>query len=90
MNILVTGASRGIGKAIAESLIKAGHKVFVSARNEERLKSYENYTPARPSELPSYYLFGGWYKDKACTTKFDFNTEKNAKCELTDLRKMDS
>ena len=40
------------------------------------LKSYENYTPARPSELPSYYLFGGWYKDKACTTKFDFNTEK--------------
>ena len=40
------------------------------------LKSYENYTPARPSELPSYYVFGGWYKDKACTTKFDFNTEK--------------
>ena len=39
------------------------------------LKSYDNYTPARPSELPSYYVFGGWYKDKACTTKFDFNTE---------------
>ena len=40
------------------------------------LKSYANYTPARPSELPDYYVFGGWYKDKACTTKFDFNTEK--------------
>ena len=40
------------------------------------LKSYDNYTPARPIELPSYYVFGGWYKDKACTTKFDFNTEK--------------
>ena len=40
------------------------------------LKSYANYTPAKPSELPSYYVFGGWYKDKACTTKFDFNTEK--------------
>ena len=40
------------------------------------LKSYENYTPARPSGLPEYYVFGGWYKDKACTTKFDFNTEK--------------
>ena len=43
MNILITGASRGIGKAITESLIKAGHKVFVSARNEELLKFYENY-----------------------------------------------
>ena len=40
------------------------------------LKSYANYTPARPSGLPEYYVFGGWYKDKACTTKFDFNTEK--------------
>ena len=40
------------------------------------LKSYANYTPTKPSELPSYYVFGGWYKDKACTTKFDFNTEK--------------
>ena len=40
------------------------------------LKSYANYTPVKPSELPSYYVFGGWYKDKACTTKFDFNTEK--------------
>ena len=43
MNILVTGASRGIGKAIAENLIKERHKVFVSARNEDLLKHYENY-----------------------------------------------
>ena len=39
------------------------------------MNSYENYTPERPSELPSYYVFGGWYKDKACTTKFDFSKE---------------
>lgn len=43
MNILVTGASRGIGKAIAENLITLGHEVFVSARNEELLKEYKNY-----------------------------------------------
>ena len=42
MNILITGASRGIGKAIAENLIKEGYKVFVSARNEDLLKHYDN------------------------------------------------
>lgn len=43
MNILVTGASRGIGKAIAKNLITLGQNVFVSARNEELLKEYKNY-----------------------------------------------
>ena len=43
MNILVTGASRGIGKAIADKMLEEGHNVFVSARNENLLKSYENY-----------------------------------------------
>ena len=46
------------------------------------LKSYANYTPARPSGLPDYYVFGGWYKDKACTTEFDFNTEKMPNANL--------
>lgn len=43
MNILVTGASRGIGKAIADKMLEEGHNVFVSARNENLLKSYKNY-----------------------------------------------
>ena len=51
-------------------------KTEKSIKYTASLKSYANYTPAKPSELPSYYVFGGWYKDKACTTKFDFNTEK--------------
>lgn len=38
MNILVTGASKGIGRAIAQELKKAKHKVFVTARNEQALK----------------------------------------------------
>lgn len=38
MNILITGASKGIGRVIAQELKSAKHKVFVSARNEQALK----------------------------------------------------
>lgn len=41
MNILVTGASRGIGKTIAKSLQSYGN-VYVTARNEEKLKEFGN------------------------------------------------
>ena len=36
---VVTGASKGIGYAIAESLLKAGAKVFICARDKAELKS---------------------------------------------------
>lgn len=35
---VVTGGTKGIGRAIAESLLKAGAKVFVCARNKSELK----------------------------------------------------
>ncbi len=45
MNILVTGASKGIGKVIAEYLLSShserceeSHKIYITARNEELLK----------------------------------------------------
>ena len=41
MNILITGATRGVGKAIAENL--SGHKIFAVGRCKELLKTYENY-----------------------------------------------
>ena len=43
MNILVTGATRGIGKEIAETFKNLGYSVFASGRNEELLKCYQNY-----------------------------------------------
>lgn len=37
--IIVTGGSRGIGKAIAETLLKSGYHVYICARNKENLHS---------------------------------------------------
>lgn len=42
MNILITGASKGIGKVIAEELKSVGN-VFVTGRNEEALKIFDNF-----------------------------------------------
>lgn len=47
MNILVTGASRGIGKVICEELAKIDNtNIFATARNEKLLKNYKNYCVA--------------------------------------------
>ncbi len=43
MNILITGATRGIGKAIADEMTKSSMEVFAVGRNEDVLKSYKNY-----------------------------------------------
>ncbi|MCW3086642.1 MAG: NADP-dependent 3-hydroxy acid dehydrogenase YdfG [Sediminibacterium sp.] len=37
MNIVITGASKGIGKAIAEQFAAAGHTLLLCSRNEKQL-----------------------------------------------------
>ncbi len=44
---LVTGASRGIGRAIAESLLASGRNVIACARNAEALDAFAGAHPGR-------------------------------------------
>ena len=37
-NIIITGGSRGIGKAISKKMLEQGYNVFICGRNEEGLK----------------------------------------------------
>jgi short-subunit dehydrogenase len=42
MRILISGASRGLGKNLAYQLAKSGHDLILMARSEERLKSIKS------------------------------------------------
>ena len=50
MNVLITGASRGIGKAVAEVFAANGHDLFLTSRNEIALyKAMEELQTSHPS-----------------------------------------
>lgn len=60
MNILVTGATRGIGKAIAENLEGVVH---VAARNEELLKDFEHYCVCDLTTLEGMRKLGDYIEE---------------------------
>lgn len=65
MNILVTGASKGIGKAIAKELQQIGN-VFVSARNESALKEFgeNNYFVCDLTQEEELIKLGDFIEEK--------------------------
>jgi NADP-dependent 3-hydroxy acid dehydrogenase YdfG len=49
--IIVTGASRGIGLAIARFLIGASHKVFLVSRSQASLQALKDEAPGQVEYL---------------------------------------
>ena len=52
---LITGCSTGVGRALAEAVIGAGHNAVVTARDVSRVSDLADTTPDRcsPSRLTS-------------------------------------
>lgn len=51
LNILITGASSGIGLALAREYLKQGHKVFALARSQEKLLALQAEYPEQVTTL---------------------------------------
>lgn len=48
----------------------------VEKKYEQSISS-ENYTPTRPTSLPEYYVFDGWYENELCEGEvYDFTGKK--------------
>lgn len=66
MNVVITGASKGIGKAIAEQFAAAGHTLLLCSRNEKQLYDTSAFLQTRYTQ---------------CTVKakpFDLRVKKEA------------
>lgn len=74
-NIIITGASKGMGKAMAVQFAAAKNNVFMCSRNQEELaktakelnEKYEDcvqYFPADLSKKKEVIKFAGWLLDK--------------------------
>src|SRR5262245_46257369 len=61
--IIVTGASRGLGLAIAGALVEASHKVVLTARSGDNMKSLKDSWPGQVE-----YVTGDMAKFEVCAT----------------------
>ena len=51
--ILITGVTRGLGRALAERFIEAGHTVIGCGRSREHIDELRKATALRTGSMPS-------------------------------------
>jgi short-subunit dehydrogenase len=66
MNIVITGASKGIGKAIAKVFIAHGHTLLICSRNEKELELVSSELQALNSDAKIFYKEADLSKKEAC------------------------
>jgi short-subunit dehydrogenase len=66
MNVVITGASKGIGKAIAEIFVQQGHTILICSRNEKELEEVYNELQLLRENSNIYYNEADLSKKEAC------------------------
>lgn len=74
---VISGASRGIGKAIAQKYLAEGYKVFISGRSVARLEEFKNTLLA--DQKANLYTFSGDMGVKVEVFAFAEFVKQNAK-----------
>lgn len=77
MNVIVTGASKGIGKAITAQFAAAGHQLFLCSRGEKSLYDTINELQTR---FPNAVIVGR-------PTNMTNKNEGNSFCQLVPAKR---
>jgi short-subunit dehydrogenase len=67
MNVVITGASKGIGKAVASLFAEQHHAVFICSRNEKELDAAAAGIGQLSGSANVYYKAADLTKKEACT-----------------------
>ena len=77
---LITGSSRGIGKAVAINFAKNGIDVVITGRNESRLKKVKE--ELNQFDIKSYYIPADLSEENSIENIIDFLTKSNLKVNI--------